>query len=61
MTSEFIQQLADLGYKNVEADDLVSMRIHRVTPKWIEKLRAKGIKDLSVKDLIKLRISGVDL
>jgi hypothetical protein len=54
----FIQQLASLGYANLDVDDLLAMRIHGVTPEFITEMRQHGFDRLDHDDLVAARIHG---
>jgi hypothetical protein len=54
----FVQQLAGLGYSNLDVDDLLAMRIHGVTPEFITALRQRGYSSLDHEDLVAARIHG---
>ncbi|HET7436157.1 MAG TPA: hypothetical protein VFN10_15715 [Thermoanaerobaculia bacterium] len=60
VTLEFINELATLGYRNVDNDDLVAMRIHKVTPEFIRDLKARGYSHVPIEKMIEMRIAGVD-
>ena len=53
-------ELRKLGYKNISANDLVSMRIHRVTPEYIRELEAAGYVKVPIEKMISMRIHGID-
>ena len=48
------------GYRNLRADQLVSLRIHEVTPAFVRDMAAAGHKRLTPEQLVALRIHGVD-
>ncbi len=55
----FVQQLAEIGYRDLELKLLVKMRTHRVTPEFVKELAALGYRDIPVELLIALRIHKV--
>lgn len=52
---EFIRGLQELGYRDVSADELVSMCIHDVSLEYVRKMKAR-FKDVSVDDLVSMKI-----
>ena len=59
MTPEFIKAIEARGYKNVPAEDLVKMRIHKVTPEEMDQLKTLGFGGMAIDDLVKFRIHKV--
>lgn len=57
ITPEYIHEMRSLGFRDLEADDLVATRIHQVTPDYVRQMRAAGW-DLSLEDLQASRIHG---
>jgi hypothetical protein len=55
VTPEYVNEMRDLGYDHISADDLVATRIHKVTPDYIRQMRAAGWK-LSLDELVATRI-----
>jgi hypothetical protein len=60
VTPAFIAKVETLGYKNLEPDQLVAMRIHGVTPEYIADLKSRGLKDLTIDQMVNLRIHGIN-
>ena len=59
VTPDFIREMRDLGFKNLDTEDLVQMRIHGVTSSFVKEIRSLGYTDLDVDDFVKMRIHGV--
>jgi hypothetical protein len=55
VTPESINELRQLGFDHLSADDLVTTRIHKVTPDYIRQMRATGW-NLSLDELVSSRI-----
>jgi hypothetical protein len=55
VTPEYINELRQLGFDHLSADDLVTTRIHKVTPDYIRQMRATGW-NLSLDELVSSRI-----
>lgn len=47
-----------MGYANLNADQLISMRLQGVSIAFIEDLQAKGHKGLSADEVIGIRMRG---
>jgi hypothetical protein len=59
LTPEFMQQLKDIGFKDVSFDDAISFKIHGITPQLANEFRNAGFKDASMDDLVACKIHGV--
>jgi beta-lactamase regulating signal transducer with metallopeptidase domain len=57
--SGFLDGLAAEGYKNLSVDDLISFKIHGVTPEYIRSVKAAGFQP-TPDDLVSMRIHGVE-
>jgi hypothetical protein len=55
---QVVNDLRQLGYKELTAQQLIKMRIHGVRPDYIREMQAAGFRNLQVEDLIKSRIHG---
>jgi hypothetical protein len=51
--------LADVGLKNLSMEDLMSAKIHGVTPELIQSFADVGFKNLSMEDLMSAKIHSV--
>jgi beta-lactamase regulating signal transducer with metallopeptidase domain len=58
VTPEFIDEIEELGYRKVSADDLVALRIHGVSPELIRRMTALFGK-LPLEDYVAFKIHGV--
>ena len=54
----YIEELAQLGYRGVPADDLVQMRIFGVTPDFIRSVERRGMGRPPIAELVQMRITG---
>jgi len=59
MSTEFVRQIRDLGFRDASVDDLVSMRIHGVTTEFARKVKARD-PGVTVDELVSMRIHGRD-
>ena len=57
---EWRAHMAALGYRNFSADELVTMRIHGVSPEYVASLQRAGMTHLSADELVRLRLAGFD-
>lgn len=51
----FVASLAALGYKNLTAEDLITLKDHDVTPAYIQSWQGQGYRQLTIPRLIRLR------
>jgi beta-lactamase regulating signal transducer with metallopeptidase domain len=58
-SGDFINELAAVGYTNLDVDDLVAFKTHGVTPEFIREMNALFNKKLSADSLVAFRIHGV--
>lgn len=56
---DFVQGLAELGYDNLDKDELLSMHIHDATPEYIRDLRELGYERLDSDQLVSMQIHNV--
>lgn len=55
VNAEEVKQVRALGYQP-NADELIQMRIFRVTPDFIRRMQSRGFKDLTIAKLVQVRI-----
>jgi hypothetical protein len=62
VTPEFIKELQSLGFRNVPAKLLISMRVWIVTPEFIRRRQANGMKPsiTSIERMIQMRVRGAE-
>jgi hypothetical protein len=54
-----IKELRSMGYRP-DVDELIQMRIFKVTPAFIRHMQAKGFNDLTISKLVQIRIFKLD-
>jgi hypothetical protein len=52
---EEVKQIRAMGYQPT-LDELIQMRIFKVTPDFIHRMQARGLTDLTISKLVKIRI-----
>ncbi len=52
---EEVKQIRALGYQPT-LDELIQMRIFKITPDFIHRMQAKGLNDLTISKLVQIRI-----
>ena len=52
---EEVKQIRAMGYQPT-LDELIQMRIFKVTPDFIHRMQAKGLNDLTISKLVQIRI-----
>jgi Mn-dependent DtxR family transcriptional regulator len=60
VTAEYLNELAALGYRNLSAEELVSLRIHGVSADYVRRLKQNGMTQLSADQLVRLRNAGFE-
>jgi hypothetical protein len=55
VNAEEVKQIRAMGYQPT-LDELVQMRIFKVTPDFIRRMQARGLKDLTISKLVQIRI-----
>ena len=60
VTPKFMRELIELGFDEVEVDEIVEMSIHHVTPRFIREMRGKYGEALTLDQLLDMRLHGVD-
>jgi len=38
VTAKFIREISELGFNDIEVDELVEMSIHHVTPRFVREM-----------------------
>jgi beta-lactamase regulating signal transducer with metallopeptidase domain len=59
ITPEYVDEMDALGYKSLNAEQLIALRHQGVGPQYVKELAAAGYKDLSAEQLMGLRAQGV--
>jgi hypothetical protein len=59
VTTDFVRQIRELGFRDVSVDDLVSMRIHGVNADFARRAKARD-PGVTVDELVSMRIHGRD-
>ncbi len=54
-----IKEVRSMGYRP-NVDELIQMRIFKVTPEFIRHMQAKGFNDLTISKLVQIRIFKLD-
>lgn len=57
ITPEYIREMRNLGFRDIDDEELVSSKIHKVTPEYIKEMRAAGW-DLTLDELQSSAIHG---
>jgi|GEM_PF-437431 len=59
VTIAMVREVQDLGYRDLDADEVQEMAIFQVTAEFIRELRQLGYDDLEFRRLVEFRIHGV--
>ena len=57
MTPEFAAKVKQLGFSTVDADELIRLRIHGVSPEYIAQAKSYD-KDITLDEVIQHKIRG---
>ena len=57
---DFIGGLATAGYQNLSVDQLITFKIHGVTPEFVREMEAVGLSHPTPDELVTMRIHGVN-
>ncbi|WP_271784201.1 M56 family metallopeptidase [Aquimarina algiphila] len=57
--NDFMKGFIALGYKNISIDDMISLKIHNVTPEFIKRYHDAGYTDIPLEDVVALKIHNV--
>jgi hypothetical protein len=52
---EEVKQIRAMGYQPT-LDELIQMRIFKITPDFIHRMQAKGLSNLTISKLVQIRI-----
>jgi hypothetical protein len=55
VNGEEVKQIRALGYEPT-VDQLIQIRIFKITPDFIQRMQARGLKDLTIDKLVQIRI-----
>jgi hypothetical protein len=55
----FVEEMVDAGYRNLDVDQLIAMKIHGVTGDYVRQIRAAGYEP-TPDDIVAMKIHGVD-
>jgi len=59
VNGEEVRQIRALGYKPT-LDELIQIRIFKITPEFIHRMQDRGLKDLTIAKLVQIRIFKLD-
>jgi hypothetical protein len=55
VNGEEVKQIRALGYEPT-VNQLIQIRIFKITPDFIQRMQARGLKDLTIDKLVQIRI-----
>ncbi len=55
VNADEVRQIRNLGYQPT-LDQLIQIRIFKVTPEFIQHMQARGLKNLTIEKLVQIRI-----
>ncbi|MHA7059578.1 M56 family metallopeptidase [Aquimarina sp. M1] len=56
---DFMKQFKALGYENITVDDIISFKVHSITPDFIKRYHDVGYKNIPLNDVVGLKIHNV--
>src|ERR1700751_988756 len=59
VNAEEVRQIRALGYQPT-LDELIQIRIFKITPDFIQRMQQRGLKDLTIAKLVQIRIFKLD-
>lgn len=59
VNAEEVRQIRSLGYQPT-LDELIQIRIFKITPEFIRRMQERGLKNLSIAKLVQIRIFKLD-
>ncbi len=48
------------AWDSPDADQLIALRVHDVTPEYIAEMKSRGLKNLTIDRLVELKMHGID-
>lgn len=60
ITSAFARDVASMGFKDTDFEDVIKAKIFKVTPGYAAEMRSIGFPDLDMEGLVKARIFKID-
>jgi hypothetical protein len=61
ITPEYVNEIRQMGFRNLTLERLVELKIFKVTPEFVNDVRAAGFASVTPQQLVNLRIFKVDL
>lgn len=59
VNAEEVRQIRDLGFKPT-LDELIQIRIFKITPEFVRRMQSRGLKDLTIAKLVQIKIFKLD-
>ena len=58
VTSKFIREMEDAGYRNLSTQQLDYFRLYDINAEFVRKAASEGYQDLSPEELVELKVTG---